>query len=206
MPMFWQSCYSDSMETILLAAGHSKRMGEGKLLLPFRGEPLLIHPLRGALEGSSKVIVVTNEETDELLNPFKEEFGDKLLIVFNSHSEWGQFYSTQLGVKHLSSETPFFLALGDLPLIRGEHYAILKKELSDWEGVRPFYQGNPGHPVLCAPHIATAIKEAPRNSTVHSLLEGREIYNYESEDEAWVVDVDTPQAYDNLLKNYGGSD
>jgi molybdenum cofactor cytidylyltransferase len=192
------------METILLAAGHSKRMGEGKLLLPFKGEPLLIHALRGALEGSSKVVVVTNEETEELLNPFKEEFGDKLLIVLNHHSEWGQFYSTQLGVKHLSSGAPFFLALGDLPLIRGEHYGTLKKELSNWEGVRPFYQGNPGHPVLCAPHLATAIREAPRNATVHSLLEGREIYNYESEDEAWVVDVDTPQAYEELLKNYGG--
>ncbi len=204
MPTFWQSCYSDSMETILLAAGHSKRMGEGKLLLPFRGEPLLIHALRGALEGSSKVIVVTSKETGNLINPLKEEFGDRLLIVPNSHSEWGQFYSTQLGIEHLSSEAPFFLALGDLPLIRGEHYNLLRKELSNWEGVRPFYQGNPGHPVLCAPHIATAIKEAPRNSTVHSLLEEREIYNYASRDEAWVIDVDTPQAYADLLKNYGG--
>ena len=192
------------METILLAAGHSKRMGEGKLLLPFRGEALLIHALKGALEGSSKVIVVTSRETCELIAPFKEEYGEKILVVPNNHSEWGQFYSTQLGVAHLSGETPFFLALGDLPLIRGEHYRLLQNVLLNWEGVRPFHQGNPGHPVLCVPHIARAIREAPRGATVHSLLEEREIYHYVSDDEAWVIDVDTPQAYAELLKRYDG--
>ncbi|NLA92698.1 MAG: hypothetical protein GX842_04560, partial [Spirochaetales bacterium] len=88
--------------------------------------------------------------------------------------------------------------------IRGEHYRLLQNVLLNWEGVRPFHQGNPGHPVLCVPHIARAIREAPRNSTVHSLLEEREIYHYASDDEAWVIDVDTPQAYADLLKRYDG--
>ena len=191
------------METVVLAAGCSKRMGGCKLHLPLKGEPLLSHALKGALEGSSRVIVVTSLETRELITPYLEQFNDRLIVVENSHPERGQFYSTQLGVAHLSQEGPFFLALGDLPLIRGEHYRQLLEVLSGWEVVRPFHQGNPGLPVMCTPPIALAISEAPQDSSVHSLLEGRKVYHYNSDDPAWVTDIDTPEAYKRLITLYG---
>ncbi|MFA5468216.1 MAG: NTP transferase domain-containing protein, partial [Sphaerochaetaceae bacterium] len=179
-----------------------------KLLLSYQGKPLLAHALEASLEGSSRVIIVTGswrQAIEAVIAPYKQQFPEKLIIVHNAHPERGQFYSTQIGVSYLSPETHFFLALADLPLIKGDHYRQLAKELNGWEGVRPFYKGNPGHPVLCCKTLAKALLEAPFSTSVHQIIEGRRIKPFLSEDPAWTTDIDTPESYRHFINHWDSS-
>lgn len=193
------------MEIVLLAAGRSSRMGQAKLLLPFRGEAIIVHALRAALQSGYPVILVTGwyeEQIKTLLEPSLKQWGNALHIVQNHNPAQGQFSSTQVGVKQLSDNTPFYIALADAPLIQAHHYRQLEPLLGNYDGVRPFYHTTPGHPVLCAPSLRTTILGAPVTVAMRELLETRNIRRFETNDPAWITDIDTPTAYNNLINAY----
>ena len=193
------------MEIILLAAGKSSRMGQAKLLLPFRGEAIIVHALRAALQSGSTVILVTGwyeEQIRSLLDPFQKQWKEALRLVQNKNPAQGQFSSTQVGVKHVSENTPFCIALADSPLIQAHHYHQLEPLLDNYDGVRPFYHTTPGHPVLCAPSLRKTILGAPVTMTMRELLETKNIRRFETDDPAWATDIDTPTAYHNLINAY----
>jgi molybdenum cofactor cytidylyltransferase len=193
------------MVTVLLAAGKATRMKEAKLLLPFRGEAIIIHALRAALQSSSTVILVTGWYEDQIkaiIAPLLKQYGDALYLVHNNNPNQGQFSSTQIGVAQVTPNTPFFIALADAPLIKKEHYEALKPLLENFDGVRPFFHTTPGHPVLCAAALQQTILEAPLSMTMHELLEEKNIRRFDTDDPAWITDIDTPSSYQKLINAY----
>lgn len=193
------------MVTVLLAAGKATRMKEAKLLLPFRGEAIIIHALRAALQSSSTVILVTGwyeDQIEAIIAPLLKQYGDALYLVHNNNPNQGQFSSTQIGVAQVTPNTPFFIALADAPLIKKEHYEALKPLLENYDGVRPFFHTTPGHPVLCAAALQQTILEAPLSTTMRELLEGKNIRRFDTDDPAWITDIDTPSSYQKLINAY----
>ncbi|MDD2296399.1 MAG: nucleotidyltransferase family protein [Sphaerochaetaceae bacterium] len=193
------------MVTVLLAAGKATRMKEAKLLLPFRGEAIIIHALRAALQSSSTVILVTGwyeDQIEAIIAPLLKQYGDALYLVHNNKPNQGQFSSTQIGVAQVTPNTPFFIALADAPLIKKEHYEALKPLLENYDGVRPFFHTTPGHPVLCAAALQQTILEAPLSTTMRELLEGKNIRRFDTDDPAWITDIDTPSSYQKLINAY----
>ena len=103
------------MTVILLAAGLSARMGTNKLLLPFRGQPLLLSAYSAALAASDRVITVTGHDrkmVESLLPPGAE-------TVFAPDYAEGQKYSTLRGIEAVEDDD-FAILPGDLPLITEE--------------------------------------------------------------------------------------
>ncbi|MHC1691880.1 MAG: NTP transferase domain-containing protein [Sphaerochaetaceae bacterium] len=191
------------METVLLAAGTATRMGGAiKLLLPYEGEALIIHALKAALEGSESVIVVTgahHREIETALGPLCQTFPTRIRMVRNGHYEEGQFSSTQCGVEQVTPGKDFAIAVADLPLITERHYHQLEALLDGYEAVRPYCQGIPGHPVLCAAFLRDIILALPPTATMRGLLLGKKVLCLESADVAWKTDIDTPEAYRQLV-------
>lgn len=134
---------------VVLAAGASSRLGRPKQLLPWRGEPLVRHVARTAIEaGLSPVLVVTGYASAEVAEALD---GLPLNLVRNSDWEAGQGTSVSAGVQTLPGETgaAIFL-LSDQPQIPVE----LLRELVDIHArtlspiVAPEIEGQRCNPVL----------------------------------------------------------
>jgi len=93
------------ISAILLAAGLSRRMGEDKLRLPYKGKPMLQHAvdLISRLPVTEKIIVTTQTRLDYILIP------RRVLVITNPHPETGQSGSIRLGLEAATGNWYFFL-------------------------------------------------------------------------------------------------
>lgn len=191
------------MVTVLLAAGESSRMGEPKLLLPHEGKPLFLAALEPALAASEQVVLVTgwyHEQIVRAVEPYLLAYPERLVIARNGEPARGQFSSTLLGVRKIPPGTDFCIAMADAPLITERHYRTLIDLLGTCEAVRPFCDGIPGHPVLCAATLRQEILRQPSESSMRQFLSDRDVRRHDTDDPAWITDIDTPMAYQQLLR------
>ena len=199
-----------TVDIILLAAGLSKRMGStNKMLLPVNGMSMCSHSalqglkfLESLPEGGNLIIVTgyKSRELEKTLAPCidyvsKSEMPVKLILTRNANYRKGQFSSTKAGVALVRENTPFFIALADMPAIKPENYTSLCSLLKDYDAVRPFSNGHPGHPVLHAPSLKESILSMDDKASVRSLLEKCNTLNASVEGQSWITDVDYPQDY-----------
>ena len=211
------------MDIIMLAAGTSSRMGkENKMLLPFKGMPMVTHCCMQALafleqysqenKESCTLIVVTgyrHRSAEKDLEPCKL-FVEKtvasisLLIVNNADYRRGQFSSTKVGTAEVSEGSPFFISLADMPLITADHYRKLVPLLGNHDAVRPFYENKedkvPGHPVLHAYRLKGTIMKCPDSWTVSRILKSSDVFELSFDDPVWSRDIDSIQDYESISK------
>ena len=206
------------MDIVMLAAGTSSRMGKmNKMLLPYKGLPLVAHSCLQALgfletlstqSGEScRLIVVTGyrrQSVEKVLKPCKafiEETDAKLemIVVNNPDYRKGQFSSTKVGVAQVADNTPFFISLADMPLVSLDHYMTLIPLLENHDAVRPFYEKDgdrvPGHPVLHADKLRETILQCPEDYSVSRILKNCDVLEPSFEDPAWSTDIDSLSDY-----------
>lgn len=145
------------MTIVMLAAGTSSRMGEqNKMLLPYKGIPMVAHCCNQALlflnslkDEPSKptLIVVTGymkEKVEEALqstvNALANMQNVTIEIVHNKDFKKGQYSSTVCAVSHIQDNEDFFISLADMPLITASNYKALGPLLENYDAVRPFVQ------------------------------------------------------------------
>jgi molybdenum cofactor cytidylyltransferase len=134
---------------MILAAGESKRMGQPKLLLPFREKTIIETVVETVV--SSKVdntLVVLGSERKKIENKLNK-FPVK--IVFNPKFRQGMLSSVHCGFKTLPDETQaVMVVLGDQPTISKEIIVrIIDAYQKTGKGiVLPVYKKNRGHPVI----------------------------------------------------------
>ena len=71
-------------ECIILAGGKSTRMGTNKMLLDYKGHPLLWYTIQSVKPFVSRIIVVTGKYDQEIREALKEE---KVDFVYNKDYE-----------------------------------------------------------------------------------------------------------------------
>jgi len=188
------------MQNIILAAGLGKRSGGEKLFYPWKGKDILHHTVQASLEAGLFTIVVTGFQKERVEASLSDLARPSLLLSYNPSFSDGQFSSTQTGVRFLRPDEDFFITVGDLPLIESTHYHMLALHLEGYNGVRPFCNGKPGHPVLLRYLFAPMILEAGKDESMHHLLTRPDMLAYATEDTAFVTDIDTAQAYEKILR------
>ena len=150
----------DSPDTaiILLAAGHSSRMGAAKQLLEFRGKPMVRHAAETALSSQcGPVVVVAGAYVDEVRNALE---GLPVIVDVNSNWPAGIGGSIQTGLAALPEESgAAILALADQPLLTAAIYNTLldRHRVTGRPIVAAAYAGTVGVPVLFSrshfPHL-----------------------------------------------------
>ncbi|HET8542032.1 MAG TPA: nucleotidyltransferase family protein [Anaeromyxobacter sp.] len=104
---------------IVLAAGHSTRMGANKLLLPIEGEPLVRRAARAALEGGlDPVLVVLGHEAERV----REALGGlPCVAVPNARHALGLNTSLDAGIAAVpEGAAAAVVLLGDMPLVTAD--------------------------------------------------------------------------------------
>ncbi|MEM2002095.1 MAG: nucleotidyltransferase family protein [Candidatus Methanomethylicaceae archaeon] len=139
------------MPGIVLAAGASRRLGQNKLLVPFRGHTVLYHALRTALEAPlDPVVLVLGYESERALIAIEElRSSPKLRIALNAQWEQGRASSLKLGLRTLPPDAPGTLVLlGDMPLMTRALIARVATAFLDTKKLCfPVYRGSAGRPV-----------------------------------------------------------
>lgn len=189
------------MQNVILAAGLGKRSGGEKLFYPWDGKDIIHHSVQVSLEAGLRTVVVTGFQRDRVEASLADLDCPALTLTNNPAYTDGQFSSTQAGTRILRADEDFFVTVGDLPLIQACHYRTLSEHLDGYNGVRPFYKTTePGHPVLLRSFFIPLILKAEKGETMHHLLSRPDILPYATDDPAFVTDIDTAQAYDELIR------
>ena len=192
------------IDTVILAAGSSTRLGRNKLFLTLDGEPVLMQTLRPFLDlGMGKVFVVTgfeHERVDHLLNDAP------VVLVHNSSFAEGMSTSVRAVLPFLDTAHALFLHLGDKPFVKGE---MLQRMIESFgEGshsiILPAYQGQRGHPALIEVRkYFDEMRALEGDSALKAIVEkhSQDILYVEG-DEGILLDLDTEHDID-LLRRRG---
>jgi len=188
---------------ILLAAGASTRMGgANKLLLPYRGEPMVCGPARALLEaGLRPVVVVVGHDADAVERALEHL---PVHTVVNPDFREGMGASLRAGVEALAPDAEAVaVALGDLPTLSGRSVrAVVEAFRASPRGIAvPVFRGRRGHPVvfdLCRYRAALAAVHGDRGARAVVAAHPGDVLEVPVDDPGVVQDVDTPEAYEGL--------
>jgi len=187
---------------IILAAGGSTRMGQPKLLLPWRGEPLIRHVARTALAaGLSPVLVVTGAYGDEIRDSLTDL---QVQIIPNPEWEAGQSTSVRAGVQALPGETgAAVFMLADQPQIPVELVRALVDAHAQTQApvIAPLIAGKRGNPALFDQAVFPDLLELSGDAGARQILGRYPLQFVPWDDESLLLDIDTPEDYRQLIED-----
>jgi molybdenum cofactor cytidylyltransferase len=188
---------------VLLAAGRSQRMGQPKLLLPWRGEPLVRFMARQALQTRlDELVVVVGHRAEHVIAALD---GLPLKIVRNEHFLDGQSTSLSTGIGAVSPATSAALVLlADQPLLKPATIdALIDRYLTARPLiVAPRIEGRRGNPVLFDRTLFAALQTITGDQGARSVLKAHEhaICWVDTTDGGILLDIDTPETYSQLVE------
>ena len=178
---------------IVLAAGGSRRLGQSKQLVEFRGRPLVWHAVRVGLEaGLSPLMVVVGAEGEPIRRALE---GEPVRVLDNPGWEAGQSSSVRAGLTSAEAgiEAAIFL-LADMPLMDAElvRQVVRTHRATLAPLVAPRVAGRRANPVLFDRATFSALHQLKGDHGGRSL--------FDHYDPAWVewtesamLDLDTPE-------------
>jgi molybdenum cofactor cytidylyltransferase len=190
----------EQIATIILAAGGSDRIGRTKQLLPWRGEPLVRHVARAAIEGGiKKIFVVVGAAGDEI----KQVLSD-LPVTFVDNFDWqrGQSSSLKAGLAVLPVETgAVIFLLADQPHVSPMLIqALIEKHASTLAPIiAPLVDGQRGNPVLFDRETFRDLQTIQGDSGGRELFSQYPIHWIDWHDAGILQDIDTEEDYQRLL-------
>ena len=116
---------------VILTGGKSSRMGRPKALLPFAGEPLIAHVIRGLKKMFAEAIVVAAPEQELPVLP--------AVLVRDEVAYQGPVSGIYHGLKASTKEVCFVTSC-DAPFLNFTLIAHLLTQIPDYDVVVPFWQ------------------------------------------------------------------
>lgn len=197
-----------NIAAVIVSGGYSSRMGNFKPLLEF-GNKSAIQIIADTYKNSgiNNIIVVTGYRRGEIEEVFK---GTGVKCIYNENYANGMFTSVREGVKVLEDNvSAFFMHPVDIPLIKQHTIEVLKDIYSVCgKGIiHPHFCGRVGHPPLIDCKYKNAILSSSGEGGLRRIIEE---YSYDSAyahvlDKAVVMDMDTKEDYEEMLKYYGAT-
>jgi molybdenum cofactor cytidylyltransferase len=194
---------------VLLAAGQSRRMGgPNKLLAEIEGVPMVARVAQRLLASRARpIIAVLGNKADEV-----DQALGKLPVERVRNPDFADGLSTSLmrGIAVLPSDLDGALVcLGDMPLVTGRHIDRLLAAFNPLEGraiIVPTRRGKRGNPVLWAKHFFPEMTQIAGDVGARHLIgeHAELVAEVEMDDDAILVDIDTPEALAAFKQRVGG--
>jgi len=196
---------------IILAGGQSKRMGFSKLLLPYRGKPLLSHVLRTVMQAGFTGVLVAVPREDQKLQRILS--GNPCQTVLLEDPQKGMGYSLASAVRSLpATAKAVVVLLADQP---GIHLSDLQYIIKQFIGVfihqktkipiiirTKYRDGEEGHPVLFTDHFFSQLIELQGDVGGREIIRRNHAHvRFHLSPSRFPQDVDTPADYQQLVSN-----
>ncbi len=196
---------------VVLAAGSSQRMGAAnKLQLPIDGEPLIRRSLATLLAAGIDDVVVVLGYEHESTRALIEDL--PLDIVVNERHASGQMSSVHCGLNALRDDYDgVVIGLGDQPALRSADIEALIDAFANRDGaevVVPTYRGQRGNPIVISARCRADIVAGNRNLGCRKFIDNNPelVQKIEMPSPAFVIDLDTPQQYEDFLSTASSTD
>lgn len=198
--------FIQTLAVVLLAAGHSRRMGRPKLLLPWNNTSVIGHQIQVWKNlGARHFGLVTAADDNAMaaeLDRLNFPPGER---VVNSNAQSGMFDSIRCAVQWAGwsdAVTHFAIVLGDQPHLPPQ----MLEALLDFAGAnedricQPFCGGHYRHPVILPRTVFCQIKSTGAK-TLDEFLKGQSDFRraFETTEPAFDLDIDTPGDYQRAL-------
>jgi molybdenum cofactor cytidylyltransferase len=178
------------VRTVVLGGGRSQRMGFDKLTALFDGEPLARRVARG-LGGLDPLFVTTQS----VVTSIGARSGVTFVVTPPTAGP-----SVTLALANAAIDPAMHLAVlaADLPFLDAAHVrAFVGRVRDDVDLAWPVVAATPGHPVLWSPNARAQIaglgpEEPPARIRAQA---GIRVAELPEDDDAYVTDVDTPDAW-----------
>jgi molybdenum cofactor cytidylyltransferase len=195
------------VEGLILAAGKSQRMGSPKPLLRIFGRTFLEHI---ALEARQSELIglkiILGHQADLILKSLPRFEAD---VIVNPDYEQGQLSSLTKGLKALEG-CPIdgvMLFLIDHPFISRDVINQLIQSFSEHGQpiVIPTFRGKRGHPLIFGRELFSELSNAPLDQGAVTVVRKHQerVFSVEVEQEGVLIDIDTPEAYQEFVVNPG---
>lgn len=187
---------------VILAAGMSRRMGKGKLFLPFKNHTIIEEVIDHVKESKVDFTqIVYGHEGEKIKDIAKEK---AIVSIYNPDYQEGQSTSVKIGMKNICStmEGVLFI-LGDQPFINNTIIDKMIDVFYDHKAsiVVPLYEGKRGNPVLFHCKWKENIYGLEGDEGARKILfqNPEEITYVEFDDFIYNLDIDTKSDYDYAL-------
>ncbi len=194
---------------ILLAAGLSSRMGENKLLLPWKdGRTVLEEVIRQATAaGISPLYMVCGAEREKME---RIAAASGIPCVYNPDFAQGQSTSLRAGLERIDDHMAAMYILGDQPLIPADAYRRVLKayQLSDKEIAVPrLSDGRRGNPTIFGPKMRREIMALQGDTGARPLIAkyAEQVEWIPMEDVSVCMDIDVPAQYEKYRREMHAS-
>ncbi|MBI3837076.1 MAG: nucleotidyltransferase family protein [Planctomycetia bacterium] len=199
---------------VIPAAGHSQRMGQPKLLLPWGRKTLIEYVLEEWRSSRVAETVIVLHPDDQRLAELSRECG--ALVVQPDIAPSEMKVSVRLGLERIEREfhpdahDAWLLAPADMPGILARTIDRLIGAY-EWDQVRagepariwvPRADDRNGHPVLFAWPLAAEVAHLAADEAINTLVARHPVAYLHVGDDAVVEDLDTPDDYRRLRAKY----
>ena len=186
----------------VLAAGMSTRMGQNKLLLPYKGhtiiEEVLFQVSRAELD---EIMVIMGYENRQVENAIYAKFGDRFRVIYNREFRKGRAESIKRAVENVSEDAGALLFMvGDKPTVETDliNRAILKFKETSPPILYVLTPRGRGHPVIFGKKLFGELMKLEGDIGGHDLITKYEDDLFELEDRHIQKDIDTTDDYESL--------
>ena len=197
------SCDASRLFGLIPAAGHSRRMGSPKLLLPWSGTTIIEHLVRTLTRPEiAAVFVIVRPDDLELQAAVRRTLA---IAVVPDHEPPDMRDSVELGLRTIRErfqprdDDGWLLIPADHPLIERE---VLDGLLTCWADADcqilvPKFGERRGHPALLRWTCAALVEQLPREAGINALWKSSPglITEWPTDRESVLADLDTPEDY-----------
>jgi molybdenum cofactor cytidylyltransferase len=191
---------------IILSAGESKRMGTPKQLLPWGNTVIIQQVIDNALSSRlGMVLVVLGYHVDEIAGRIRPS--SKTRILVNQKYKIGMSSSMKFGIKNAPTDSEaLMLLLGDQPLISS---GIIDKLIDAYYAgkngiIIPVYDGQRGHPVIFDSRFRKELQAIGNGGAMEVINKhADDIFEVPVDSQNILIDIDTPQDYQEAKKQAG---
>ncbi|UCD97516.1 MAG: putative selenium-dependent hydroxylase accessory protein YqeC [Chloroflexota bacterium] len=192
----------EQIAAIILAAGGSNRMGTAKQMLPWRGEPLVLHVVRAAIEAEfAHIFIIIGAAGDEVKAAIR---GLPIKIVENPEWQSGQSSSVRAGLAELPKGLGgVVFLLADQPHVSsGLMKALIERHANTLSPiVAPLVHGQRGNPVLFDRTTFIDLHKVQGDTGGRAIFSKYPIEWLDWVDESILLDIDSEEDYRRLLSS-----
>ncbi len=196
------------IHAVIPAAGHSRRMGQPKLLMEFGGETLIERLLRQLNRPEIASISVLIRANDQALQEKVIMHGAEVIVP--EHDPEEMRVSVELLVEHLreskslAEDDGWLLIPADHPIVEPD---VLDRLVTNWlkspgKITVPIHEGRRGHPTIFPWPLANHLKRIPQDQGLNWLLRNdpASIEEVECKEPSVLWDLDTPEEFERIRR------
>lgn len=177
---------------VLLAAGHSRRFGDSKLLAEIKNRALILHAA-DSLSPCTRLLAVVRR--DDL--PLQRLLNEALIeLVFNDRTDSDMGASIACGVAASKHSEGWCILPADMPFVLpSTTHKIITALQQNAALVAPFYKGQRGHPVGFGRQLIHQLLELESEPGARGIVAEHieQLVKVDSGDAAVLLDIDTQQ-------------